>query len=83
MYTITSNKLNPTYFEYEDIKEPFNQARQLLPDTYLHNGCIDIINRSTIENNSMTGNNIYAYIMDKEEVYDIDTEEDWMISIQN
>ena len=31
----------------------------------------------------MTGNNIYAYIMDKEEVSDIDTEEDWMISIQN
>ena len=44
---------------------------------------IHIINRLTIENNSMTGNNIYAYIMDKEEVYDIDTEEDWMISIQN
>lgn len=83
MYTITSKKLNPTYFEYKDIKEPFNQARQLLPVTYLHNGCVDIINRSTIENNSMTGHTIYAYIMDKHNIYDIDTEEDWNISIQN
>ena len=82
MYTITSSELKPTYLQYNTINEPHNQARQLLPQTYLHNGCIDIVNRTTIENNSMTGDKIYAYVMDQEETYDIDTEEDWRNSIR-
>jgi len=85
MYTIDkkSNTLIPTYKKYGEIKEPYNQVRQILPKTYLHNGCIDIIKRETIENGSVTGDKIYAYIMDKEETYDIDTEEDWIRSLES
>lgn len=83
MYTIDgkSNTLKCTYKEYNGVKEPYNQVRQLLPTTYLHNGCIDIIKRETIEKGSVTGDKIYAYIMPKEETYDIDTEEDWERSL--
>jgi N-acylneuraminate cytidylyltransferase len=82
MYTIKSKQLKPNYLEFDNIKEPYNQARQLLPQTYLHNGCIDIINRSTIENNSMTGDKIYPFIMSKEEIFDIDTPEDLIHSLR-
>lgn len=83
MYTIDKNNLlESTYKEYKGIDEPYNAPRQLLPTTYLHNGCIDIIKRETIENGSITGDKIYAYIMSKEETYDIDTEEDWERSLE-
>ena len=57
------------------IKEPYNQCRQILPQTYIHNGCIDILKVDTILKGSMTGDNIYPFIMD-EENHDIDTIED-------
>ena len=86
MYTLDSNDsktLQPVYKEYNLIKEPYNQVRQILPTTYLHNGCVDIINTETILSGSMTGDKIYAYIMPKEETYDIDTEDDWLKSLTN
>lgn len=54
-----------------DIKEPYNQPRQLLPVTYLQNACIDVIRTSTIiHKRSMTGENIFGYVM--EHNWDID-----------
>lgn len=84
MYTINEKEtsLKPTYTNFNDIKEPYNQVRQILPTTYLHNGCIDIVNRKTIDNGSMSGDKMYAYVMPKEETYDIDTEEDWERSLK-
>lgn len=56
------------------IKEPYNQCRQLLPQVYLHNGCIDIVRINTITQfHSMTGNKIYPYVMDENKLLDIDT----------
>jgi CMP-N-acetylneuraminic acid synthetase len=56
------------------IKEPYNQCRQLLPQVYLHNGCIDIVRTNTITYlHSMTGNKIYPYVMDENKLLDIDT----------
>ena len=82
MYTINNNKLNPLFEEMNELKEPYNRCRQELPDAYLHNGCIDIIRtNSFIKYDSITGPNIYAYIMNKDEVNDIDTIEDWEKSI--
>ena len=45
MYSVddNSNYLRPLFNEVNKIKEPFNQCRQVLPTTYLHNGYIDII----------------------------------------
>ena len=78
MYLTENNTLKPLFEEVNELNEPYNRCRQDLPTTYLHNGCIDIIRTSSfIKYNSITGPKIYAYIMDKEEVNDIDSLEDW------
>ncbi len=82
MYYIKENLLIP-YFAGGDIrfKEPFNQARQNFPDTYLHNGCIDIVKTSVILNGTkdvISGVLIMPYIMNNDEVDDIDTINDFL-----
>lgn len=77
MYQIENQSLKPLFPHIDGIKEPFNQARQLLPDTYLHNGYIDIFKSSVISQGTISGNNIYPYIMSPSETIDIDTDEDW------
>ena len=84
MYKIIKNKLMPLFRdiyskEGKFINEPFNQCRQVLPNTYLHNGYIDILNTSILENKTISGLKIYPYLMDKSEYHDIDTEEDFKI----
>ena len=83
MYRIQNQVLVP-YFEsiklesesYER-KEPYNLGRQLLPDTYLHNGYIDIFKTLLVYQNLISGSKILPYVMPKEEVHDIDTLADW------
>ncbi len=72
--------LVPIFDRYGLVKEPFNQCRQIFPKTYVHNGCIDIIKRETIEKGMMSGEYIYPYVMSKEERHDIDTEYDFLES---
>jgi len=80
--TNNENTLIPLFKQINSINEPYNKCRQDLPDTYLHNGCIDIIRTSSfIKENSITGSNIYAYIMNCDEDDDIDSIEDWNKSI--
>jgi len=60
-----------------DIPECYNMPRQELPTVYYQNACIDVIRTSVItQKGSMSGDNIYGYIM--QENYDIDTEEEFM-----
>jgi CMP-N,N'-diacetyllegionaminic acid synthase len=83
MYTLENKELKPLFpkYKYEnsnqnkELKEPYNQVRQILPQCYLHNGCFDIVKRKIIENNSMSGNHILPVIM--KDNFDIDSEEDW------
>ncbi len=77
MYTIDNNNLNPLFKSINGIIEPYNKSRQLLPKTYLHNGYIDIIKTSILKNKTINGENIYPYIMNKDDTIDIDTIEDW------
>lgn len=72
-----NNYLIPIIQNYKNINEPYNQARQLLPQCYLHNGYIDIIKLDTIKKNSLSGNKIYPFVMNQEDNIDIDTLEDW------
>lgn len=72
MYTVSDNNLHPLFKKYADLNEPFNQARQLLPQCYLHNGYIDIIKTSILVNNTISGNNILPYIMNPYDNVDID-----------
>ena len=81
MYMKENNKLIPLFEEINELKEPYNRCRQELPETYLHNGYIDIIRtESFIKYDSITGPNIYAYIMNKDETDDIDYIQDWIKS---
>ena len=82
MYKIEKNILEPLFNNIGDIEEPYNKCRQVLPETYLHNGYIDIIKTSTIINKeSVTGDKIYPYIMNSDELNDIDTVKDWIKSL--
>ncbi len=59
----------------QDMGECYNMPRQELPKVYYQNACIDVVRGSVIlEKKSMTGTNIYGYLMEKN--YDIDTEEE-------
>lgn len=79
MYKIENNNLTPLFSEVNGLKEPYNCPRQILPKTYWHNGYLDIIKVNTIINQgTITGKNILPYIMDRKEVDDIDTEEQWI-----
>lgn len=85
MYTMTEQRLIPLFESINGIEEPYNQCRQILPHTYLHNGNIDIVKNSTIINNhSVTGPLIRCWI-DTDTNVDIDTEQDWIqaISLSN
>jgi CMP-N,N'-diacetyllegionaminic acid synthase len=54
--------------------EPYLLRRQDLPDLYYYNCVIDVTRYSTIkELRSMTGSKILSYIIDDEEVVDVDT----------
>jgi CMP-N,N'-diacetyllegionaminic acid synthase len=81
MYKIVDNNLLPFFpflvLEDKIMFEPFNQPRQLLPQSFLHNGYIDILKASILETGGISGNKIYPYIMNKEDTIDIDTLEDW------
>jgi len=78
MYRITDQKLVPLYSTVDGINEPYNQARQVLPKTYMHNGCYDIVKSEVImKYHSMSGQRIYPFVMKDDEQMDIDTEEDF------
>lgn len=82
MYTISNSdsgspQLHPLYQEVNGIDEPYNQCRQFLPRTYLHQGYIDIFKTELLEQNKISGSRIYPYVMDKSETIDIDTLDDW------
>ena len=78
MYNIVDNQLLPLFTEINNIKEPYNQCRQVLPKTYLHNGYIDIFNADIIHDNTISGLSIYPYVMNKNDVIDIDNNDDWI-----
>jgi CMP-N,N'-diacetyllegionaminic acid synthase len=77
MYTIEDNCLNPLFRQLGDMEEPYNQCRQNLPKTYLHNGYIDIVNTNIIKNGKISGNKILPFLMSGSEYHDIDYAEDF------
>ena len=72
---IFNNYLKPLY-SGKMIKEPWNMGRQQLPNTYYHNGSIDIFWRKTLsKKNSLSGKKIYPFI--QREFLDLDTMKDF------
>ena len=81
MYHVKNNILIPCIQNFKDYIEPYNQARQIFPETFLHNGYIDIIKTKVVcDDNLLSGNKIYPYLMDKDEKNDIDNLSDFIIS---
>lgn len=81
MYRVTNNNILEPLFKNvinneKEIIEPYNECRQNLPQTYLHNGYIDILNTNIVENGTISGNKIYPYVMSNIEIHDIDTSKD-------
>ena len=76
MYSINNEELAPLFNEVSNIKEPYNQARQLLPQCYLHNGYIDILNADILKNDTISGSRIYPFVMDIDNNIDIDEKKD-------
>ena len=77
MFKINNEKLIPYLKDYKELKEPFNNCRQIFPKTYLINGCIDIFNKNIVDDGMISGKNIYPFIMDSNNV-DIDNNKDWI-----
>ena len=46
-------------------------GRQYLPKAYLHNGYIDILKPELIKKNMISGENIYPYVMNKNDTIEI------------
>ena len=78
MYSINNDELKPLFNEVNGIKEPYNQPRQILPQCYLHNGYIDILNTSILNENTISGKNILSFIMEESNNMDIDLVSDLM-----
>ena len=76
-YTKVGEKLVPLVEKLEGVQRPYDCPTQLLPETYRGNGYIDIVKRRTIELGSVSGDNILPYVMSREDIFDIDTYEDW------
>lgn len=77
MYSVKNNVLVPLFKKINNINEPYNQCRQTLPETYLHNGYIDIFNTNIIKKGTISGDNILPFIMKQTDTIDIDSIRDW------
>ncbi len=77
LYKIKNNILIPYLKSYNNLNEPFNNCRQIFPNSYQHNGYIDILKTELLKDNKISGENIFPFIMKKECNIDIDTMDDW------
>ena len=65
----------------ENVPEPYNAPRQLLPVTYWQTGHVDVIRTTTIrEKHSMTGEIILPLILDPRYATDIDGLFEWQFA---
>ncbi len=78
MYRLSDDEscLAPVLTETFGDVECFNQCRQALPQCYLHNGYVDILNVTVLESGSVSGSRILPYIMSEDDDIDIDEEAD-------
>ena len=60
----------------DNIFEPYNLPRQQLPQFYFQSGDIEFIKRSTLDQNTVSGDFILPLILENKDLYDIDTYED-------
>ena len=72
------NKPLKPLLEVDEIPEPYNAPRQILPPVYWQTGHIDAIRIATImRKKSLTGDVIYPLVIDPKYTVDIDNLQDW------
>lgn len=77
LFSGVDKPLNPL-LTVDEIAEPYNAPRQILPPTYWQTGHIDAIRVETIsKKKSLTGDVIYPLVIDSKYTVDIDTLPDW------
>ena len=76
MYKVANDHLLPLFRTIDNIYEPYNQARQILPQCYLHNGYVDVLNTNILQYSTISGNKILPYVMNEEHNIDIDNPKD-------
>lgn len=74
MWTFDDGWLMPLLGHLDE--ELFNRPRQSLPMVWRHDGVIDVVRRSTLELDSMTGRRILGLGLTQEEAADVDTSRD-------
>jgi len=60
----------------DNIVEPYNIPRQLLPEVFFQTGDIEIIRRDTIQTGSVSGDRVIPLIIEHDDMIDIDEFED-------
>ena len=82
MWFLNDESLKPFVGKNEtDIIEPYNAPRQVLPDVYQNNGCMNAFwPEVVLEKKSVTGERIAGYVMEDWESINIDTEIDFLIA---
>jgi N-acylneuraminate cytidylyltransferase len=78
MWLVAKDGFLTPLLEVPGIQEPYNQPRQILPNAVQQDGFIDITRPRTIfELNSITGNRILPFFLDRESI-DIDHEHEFL-----
>jgi CMP-N-acetylneuraminic acid synthetase len=84
MWQMDNGFLRPLFDEKRTgTKEPFNAPRQILPEFFQNNGCMNAFWPETVlDKNSVTGEKIAGYVMEDWESINIDTELDFLLAEQ-
>ena len=72
MWTMTDNELLQPLLSLDGVDEPFNQARQSLPDVWWQTAQIDVVRASVIIGGGMSGPVVAPLVVDLEQAVDID-----------
>jgi CMP-N,N'-diacetyllegionaminic acid synthase len=74
--------MNDNFIEgyVNDVEEPFNLPRQILPELFFQTGDLELVKRETLHGGSVSGNRVAPLIIKSEEMFDIDYIEDLRIA---
>jgi len=61
----------------KEVNEPYNLPRQKLPEIYFQTGDIEIVQRNTLLNGSISGKNVVPLVIEHSEMLDIDDPSDF------
>jgi len=78
MWALSNGGALQPLVKVKGLNEPYNAPRQALPPTYWQTGHVDVIRAATIlKKDSMSGETIWAVMIDPQYTVDIDTPNDW------